>query len=311
VGGSLMGVGDRFASAGGWRGAFASGVLATVVATPCTAPFMGAALGYALTQSASIAMAVMLALGFGMALPFLALSVSPALMRRMPKPGAWMERLKQGLAFPMYGTAAWLVWVLSLQAGDGALLAALAGGILVAFGLWLWETTKTASGRGRTIGRIAAVAALLGAAGLALWAARGEPPATAAATPQDERWRAFSPAKLAELREAGQPVLVNFTAAWCVTCIVNEKAVLRADAVWAAINRKGIATLKADWTRRDPAITRALAEHGRNGVPLYVLYPPAGASRAPAILPQILTEAIVLGEIAAFPDAPRRARSGP
>ncbi len=311
LGGAFMGAGGGLAARPGLPGSFFTGALAAVVATPCTAPFMGAALGYAIAQPAPVALAVLLALGLGMALPFLALSLSPGLLRRLPRPGAWMERFKQFLAFPMYGTAAWLVWVLSIQGGDGALLAALAGGILIAFGLWLWQASKNAAPRGRRAGLALTLAALIGAGALAVWAGRAAPAAGTATAPGDgtERWLAFSPDKLAELRQAGHPVLVNFTAAWCVTCIVNEKIVLRADALWAAMGRKGIVALKADWTRRDPAITRALAGHGRNGVPLYVFYPPAGSDKAPAILPQILTEAIVLGEINAFPDAPPRAKS--
>jgi thiol:disulfide interchange protein DsbD len=217
-----------------------------------------------------------------------------------------MERFRQLLAFPRYGTAAWLVWVLSLQAGDGALLAALAGAVLIAFALWLWQATRNAALRPRRIALAAAVLALAGAGGLVAWAERGAPARTAAAA--DGRWMAFDPAKLDALRREGRPVFVDFTAAWCVTCIVNEKLVLRSEAVWAAIKAKGIVAMRADWTRRDPAITRALAALGRNGVPVYALYPPGDA--APVLLPQILTEAVVLAEFAQFPERPAKDRAG-
>ena len=308
IGGAFAGMGGKLASREGLPGAFFTGALAAVVATPCTAPFMGAAIGYAVAQPAPTAMAVMLALGFGMALPFLALSHSPALLRRLPKPGAWMERFRQFLAFPMYATAAWLAWVLSLQAGDGALLATLAGAILIAFGLWAWSAARNAKPRGRRIAAAFAVLALAGAGALVAWADRGAPArATAAA---DARWAAFDPAKLEAARREGRPVFVNFTAAWCVTCIVNEKVVLKSDAVWDAIRKKGIVAMKADWTRRDPAITRALAALGRSGVPVYAVYAPGASAGAPALLPQILTESAVLAEFAAFPDRPATQKAG-
>jgi thiol:disulfide interchange protein DsbD len=267
---------------------------------------MGAAIGYAVTQPPAVSMAVMLALGAGMALPFLLLSYSPGLLRRLPKPGPWMERFRQLLAFPMYGTAAWLVWVLSLQAGDDALLAALAGAILIALGLWLWQATRNAAAGARRAAVAAVLVALASASALVVWAERGVPVRETAAA--DDKWMAYDPAKLEALRREGRPVFVNFTAAWCVTCIVNEKLVLRSDAIWAAVKQKGIVAMKADWTRRDPAITRALAALGRNGVPVYALYPPGGG--APALLPQILTEAIVLAEFGRFPDRPVPQRAG-
>jgi thiol:disulfide interchange protein DsbD len=306
IGGAFAGAGGRLAARQGLAGAFFTGALAAVVATPCTAPFMGAAIGFAVTQPAPAAMAVVLALGLGMALPFLVLSYSPGLLRRLPKPGAWMERFRQVLAFPMYATAAWLLWVLSLQAGDGALLAALGGAILIAFGLWLWNSTRNASTRGRRIAAAFAVLALAGAGALVAWADRGAPARETASA--DDRWVPFDPAKLEALRQQGRPVFVNFTAAWCVTCIVNEKLILKNDTVWAAVKKKGIVAMKADWTRRDPAITRALAALGRNGVPVYAVYPPGTGT--PALLPQILTESIVLAEFAAFPDRPANARAG-
>ncbi len=302
IGGAVMGAGGALTARSGLSGSFFTGVLAAVVATPCTAPLMGAALGFALMQAAPAAFAIVLTLGLGMALPFLALSASPRLLRYLPKPGPWMERFRQVLAFPMFATAAWLLWVLSLQSGTGALLAALAGAILIAFALWLWQATKAASARGRTAG---VVVALLGLAGAAALIARADAPSQMArALEADPRWIPFTPNRLDELRAAGKPVFVNFTAAWCVSCIVNEQVVLRSDAVWAALKRKGVVAMKADWTRRDPEVSRALAEFGRSGVPLYVLLaPPRGT--APSILPEILTEGILIDAIAQLPDAQR------
>jgi thiol:disulfide interchange protein DsbD len=302
----FMGVGSGLAQQQGAAGAFFTGALAAVVATPCTAPFMAAAIGYAVTQPAPYAMAVMLALGFGMALPFLVLSHMPALLRRLPRPGPWMVRFRQLLAFPMYATAAWLAWVLSLQAGDGALLAALAGAVLIAFGLWLWQSTRHTRVAARRLAAAVAVLALAGAGTLVAWADHGDARPQAAAG--GSRWAAFDPARLASLRREGVPVFVDYTAAWCVTCLVNEKLVLREDAVWAAFRRKGVVTMKADWTRRDPAITRALAELGRNGVPAYALYAP-GAGTA-VLLPQILTKSTVLAQLALLPDRPSPQRAG-
>src|SRR6185295_7912850 len=188
IGGAFSGLGGKLAGREGLSGSFFTGALAAVVATPCTAPFMAAAVGYAVAQPAPAAMAVVLALGLGMALPFLVLSYSPGLLRRLPKPGAWMERFRQFLAFPMYATAAWLVWVLSLQAGDGALLAALGGAVLIAFGLWLWQSTRQVAARARRAAMAVAVVALAGAGALVVWAERGAPSRETAAA--DDKWMA-------------------------------------------------------------------------------------------------------------------------
>ncbi|MGH7004216.1 MAG: protein-disulfide reductase DsbD domain-containing protein, partial [Alphaproteobacteria bacterium] len=211
IGGAFAGAGGKLASRDGLSGAFFTGALAAVVATPCTAPFMGAAVGYAVAQPAPVAMAIMLTLGFGMALPFLLLSYSPGLLRRLPKPGPWMARFRQLLAFPMYATAAWLVWVLSLQAGDNALLAALAGAVLIAFGLWLWQAARH-GGRGRPIAMTLAALALAGAGALAVWAERSASPPQAASA--DPNWDAFDSARLetlvaAEAREVGNLALLE------------------------------------------------------------------------------------------------------
>jgi len=288
---------------GGLAGSAATGALAAVVATPCTAPFMAAAVGFALTQTAPVALGVMLALGTGLALPFLVLTLAPRLLARLPRPGPWMATLRQLLAFPVYASVAWLVWVLSQQLGPTGLLAALLGLVLVALAAWSLGAAQGAGPRGRR----AALAGLAGSlAGLAValagldgTGAPGTPPARSASHGEP-----FTQARLDALLASGQPVLVNLTAAWCITCLVNEQTVLSSGAVRAALAAKGVAYLEGDWTSRNPEITRLLERHGRSGVPLYLLYP--GGAAAPVVLPQILTPAIVLGEIARLRDRPRR-----
>ncbi|MDG5495494.1 protein-disulfide reductase DsbD domain-containing protein [Niveispirillum sp. BGYR6] len=297
IGTSAMGVGQGLASKGGLAGSFFTGVLATVVATPCTAPFMGTALGYAITQPWYAAMAVFLALGLGMALPFLALTFSPALLRRMPRPGLWMDRVKQALAFPLYASAAWLVWVLSVQAGPDTVAAVLAGMVAVAFAGWLYGVTRQSGTGWRVGGGLVAlalvVASVLGAGRTAVNAA---PAALAASSGPAKNYEAFSEARLDELRGQNKPVFVNFTAAWCVTCLVNERTSLSTEAVKMAMKQKGITYLKGDWTNRDAKIARILESHGRSGVPLYLLYLPGAAE--PLVLPQLLTEGTVLEAMA-------------
>lgn len=293
VGTSLTRVGNSaLMHAPGLTGSFFFGVLATIVATPCTAPFMGAAIGFALTQPFAIGLTVFLALGFGLALPFLALSFSPALLRRMPRPGPWMETLKQFLAFPLYATVVWLIWVLSLQVGSTGLLMALSGLVLIAFGAWVWNLAREREGRLGYAAQAAAVLALLGVAGLALAVDTDRADAgSATAAPADAGFEPFTQARLDALVAEGRPVFVNMTAAWCITCLVNERTSLSSEAIRKDFADKGIVYLKGDWTRRNPEITRVLERFGRSGVPLYVLYR-RGAE--PEVLPQILTESIVL-----------------
>lgn len=272
-------------------GTFASGVLAVLVASPCTAPFMATALGYALTRPMVEAFAVFLALGVGFALPVLLLSLWPAWTRFIPKPGGWMRKLQELLAFPMYASVAWLVWVLSQQTSPSGLAAALGGLVLVGLAAWLYGQAR---GGPRHPLRLAAAAS--GLAALLLLPAETDDGAAAAPASGVAAAQAWSPERVATLRAEGRPVFVNFTAAWCITCKLNEQVALSTTAVTAAMERKGIAYLKGDWTRRDPAITEALAAHGRSGVPLYLLYPADGGS--PLVLPQLLTEAQVLQAIA-------------
>jgi thiol:disulfide interchange protein DsbD len=289
LGGAWMGLGQDLAARGGHGGAFFTGVLAVVVATPCTAPFMGAAVGFALAQPAAIALAVFLALGLGLALPWLVIALFPTAGRWLPRPGPWMERFKQLMAFPLYATAAWLIWVLAQQTDARGLALSLAG--LVGVGLLVWLV-----GLGR--GRLVPIAALVG--GILLFGLAREIGSAGAAGGRADtgHWEAYDEARLAQLRARGQAVLVNFTAAWCITCQVNERIALDTPAVRQAMAQAGVARLKADWTRHDPALTRILEAHGRSGVPLYLLYPAGGG--APEVLPAVLTEALVLARLNAL-----------
>ena len=284
IGSGMMGFGSNWIKDDSPSGSFLTGVLAAVVATPCTAPFMAPAMGYALTQSPLVVLAVFEGLALGLAAPFLIIGLVPALASKLPKPGAWMETFKQVLAFPMYGAAAWLVWVVAQQVDPMGLAATLSGLVLVAFCAWLLGRGSS-TGRSRSIGGAIATAALIGALVLA-----GIPTAPPAGTSQAQtagaNWESYSPARLDDLRASGTPVFINFTAAWCITCLVNERAVLSSADVQAALEGKGVVYLKADWTNRDPAITAALESFGRSGVPLYVLY---GADGQPQVQPQILT----------------------
>ncbi|MCW0233189.1 MAG: protein-disulfide reductase DsbD family protein [Ferrovibrio sp.] len=287
VGGSFAGIGEALTRRGGYQGSFFTGVLAAVVATPCTAPFMGAATGFALTQPAAIGMAIFLALGFGLALPFLVLTFVPQLADRLPRPGLWMDRVKQALAFPLYATVAWLIWVLSQQVGEKGLLAALLGLVLVGAAAW------TFSLRGQMAGATAGL--LLLVTGIALYGVARNPvrsaaPQQAQIAPSGIRTEAFTRARLDTLVAQQQPVFVNMTAAWCITCMVNERTALSSDRVQAAFRDRDIVYMKGDWTNQDPEITRVLEQHGRSGVPLYLLY----AAGQTVVLPQILTPAIVL-----------------
>ena len=284
--------GESLVRRGGLTGAFFTGVLAVAVAAPCTAPFMAAALGFALTQGALLALAVFVALGLGFALPFLLLGIWPRALTFIPKPGPWMLTFKQFLAFPMYAAAVWLVWVLAQEAGPRGVVLVLGGATLLALAAWLWSVTRNLSSRGRGIGALAALLILIaGLYGISLLRDAAAAPATQSA----KAGEAYTAAKLASLRAAGRPVFVDATAAWCITCLVNEDAVLSRASVKSAFAGKNVAYLVADWTNRNPEITQLLKENGRSGVPLYLYYAPG--ARAPVILPQILTESGVLGAI--------------
>ena len=279
---ALAGLGDGWTRGNNLRAAFFTGSLAALVASPCTAPFMGAALGFALTQPPAVALGIFAALGTGFALPFTALAFVPAIVRLIPKPGVWMVRFRECLAFPMFATAAWLLWVLDVQCGASGLALAMALSVGL---LWLGWVLRHG---GRILRGIAAGAAVA----LLFWGAiMLQPQARAAGA--DAGWQQWSPGAIAEAQHAGKPVLVDFTAAWCVTCLVNERVALDNSVVSARLRDDGVVLLKGDWTSRDSAITRELRAHGRDGVPLYLLYPGA-TGRAPIVLPQVLTPNDVL-----------------
>ncbi len=269
---------------------FLTGVLATAIASPCTAPFMGASLGYALGLPGLQALAIFAAIGLGMALPYLAASAVPALARALPKPGAWMVTFRQLMAFPMFATVAWLIWVLGQQSGidgAGALLA-----LLVLMALVLWSLTL--SGRARVV--LATFSVAMGVIGV--WAVGPnitKPLEATSVSVASDRWQAWEPGRVEQLTAKGQSVFVDFTAAWCVTCQYNKKTTLSDASVLADIDAKNVALLRADWTRRDPAVTAALTQLGRSGIPVYVIYKPG---RAPVILSEILSISDVRAELA-------------
>jgi thiol:disulfide interchange protein DsbD len=286
--GGPIGAGGHIAARGGFLGSFATGALAVLVASPCTAPFMAAAIGAALVMPAPATLAVFAALGLGLAAPTLILALAPGLTRLLPRPGPWMEKLRRIMAWPMYGAALWLVWVLWAQSGWPGVALALAGGLGLGLAAWAFGRAQLEGRRG--LGPVLAALALLLALPFGLTAAPPTPPAAETA----ESW---NPARVEALRAQGKGVFLNVTAAWCITCQVNERLALRRDAVQAAMAARGIVYLKADWTRGDPAIAALLRSHGREGVPLYLFWPPGGGEAV--ILPEVLTEAMVLRQIAA------------
>ena len=295
VGGQLASAGQSLVAKPGHAGSFFTGLLAVLVATPCTAPFMGAAIAAALAGPPATMLAIFLAMGIGLAAPYLLLAFQPGLAAALPRPGAWMDVLKQTLAFPMYAASAWLVWVASLQSGPSGVLAVGAGLLLVGFAAWAVGLAQHRAGAGRRIAQAAAALAGLGAVAiLALTIAMPAASAAVAAQPGVEK---FTPARLASLRAAGKPVFVDMTAAWCVTCLVNERLALDTAATRAAFAAHGVTYLKGDWTRQDATISAYLHAHGRDGVPLYVLYPPGGGPGA--VLPQILTQSMILARLGA------------
>ncbi|MBW3549315.1 MAG: thioredoxin family protein [Proteobacteria bacterium] len=285
-GGRLTGAGQRLTEGQGARASFFTGALAVVVASPCTAPFMGTALGWALAQPAFAALAVFAALGLGLAAPMLLLGLVPALARALPRPGPWLEGFRQMLAFPLYLTVVWLLWVYGEQTSPLGMAWLLAALTALAFALWLLgRRPAMRSPKLRAMAAMVSAAALVLALGLPLSAPA--PAAAGARLMSDADAEPWSEQRLAELRAADRPVLVNMTAAWCITCLANERVALSSDTVREALAAHDVAYLKGDWTRQDEAITRYLQRYGRSGVPLYLLYPPGGG--APRVLPQLLT----------------------
>ena len=268
---------------------FLTGVLAVAVASPCTAPFMGASLGAAVALPSAQGLAVFAALGLGMALPYLLASAWPAVARLLPRPGVWMAHFKTAMAFPMFATVVWLVWVLGVQVGVDGAAALLALLVTVAFAAWALGS-PTLGPRARSGFGAAAVMLMLAALVWAVPALRQE--AAARAPVAGEDWQAWSPERVAQAQAAGQPVFVDFTAAWCVTCQFNKRSTLATAQVASAFKARNVLLLRADWTRRDAAISAELARLGRSGVPVYLLYTPGAA--APRILSEILSVSEVL-----------------
>lgn len=294
----------RVAGSGNLTGSFGSGVLAVLVATPCTAPFMGSALGFTLGRSVPEVLTVFSAIAVGMALPYLFFGFFPRALAWLPRPGRWMESFRQFLAFPMFATAAWLAWVLGLQAGIDAVLALAIGAVLVALAAWLYgrfvQAGKAAAHR-VLAGALGAVALVVGVwLGLPSAAAPTAQPgaAGAAAAARDDAWEPWSEARVAQALSAGRGVFVDFTAAWCVSCQANKALVLTRDPVASEMRARGVVQLRADWTNRDPAITDELARHGRNGVPLYLVYVPG--EPAPRVLPELLSAGMVMEALRAI-----------
>jgi DsbC/DsbD-like thiol-disulfide interchange protein/cytochrome c biogenesis protein CcdA len=272
--------GGALAASGGTAGAFWTGALAAFVATPCTGPFMGAALGAALVLPPAAALAVFAGLGLGLALPFLLLGFVPALRRRLPKPGAWMDRFRRILSLPMFATALGLAWILGRLAGVDGMTLGLGAALIVAMALW-WVGQRQARGISRAWWPLAPAAALLGAMGVIA----AQP--AAAELPSEQ----FSEARLAALQGEKRPIFVYFTADWCLTCKVNEKAAIERSEVVQAFGAKKVAVLVGDWTKGDATISRFLSEHGRSGVPFYLFYPAGGQ---PQELPQVLTPGMLV-----------------
>ena len=282
----LSNMGGSLAGRTGVTGSFFTGMLAVLVA-----------IGFAMTADTATGLAVFAALGMGLALPFLLLSIAPPLQRLLPRPGPWMIRFKEFMAFPMFATAAWLVWVLSLQTGSSGLLAVLLGFVLLALALWLLRFARPWSGVGAVSALVTALLlAALPATDSPLLAAAGKnPAATTGETGGSENtavsWRPFTQSRLDGLLAENRPVFVEMTAAWCITCLVNERVALSSEAFASALETGDITYLRGDWTNADPEITAFLERFGRSGVPLYVLFPAAGGE--PEILPQLLTETTV------------------
>jgi len=289
VGTSLIAAGNLNAGRTGLASSFGSGALATIVATPCTAPFMGSALGYGLSQPAFVSLLVFTVLALGMAAPYLLLSLHPAWLRYLPRPGAWMEAFKQLMGFFMMATVVALLWLLGQQAGVDGMAALLAGLVVIGLGGWLYGRASTVESAPRR--RLAVTAAILLVAGGLAGAISRANVSVAPVTAASGEWEPWSPERVAALRAAGRPVFVDFTAAWCLTCQVNERLALHDEAVKARLRENDVALLKADWTRPDPRITEALTSYGRQGVPLYVLY---GRGGEVLVLPEVITSGIVL-----------------
>lgn len=295
IGNFLISVAGKAGTGEGLRGSFFSGILATVLATPCTAPFMGTALGVAINLPAATALTVFAMLGAGMAAPYVLLSSFPALMKVLPKPGAWMETFKQAMAFPLFATAIWLIWVFGQQTGIDGLARLLIGLLLLSMGIWIihrWKAIQI-SKRTRIISRTFATVLIAG--GFLFSASSNTDQFDGASSTVDGYgidWEPFSNELIQQYVAEGENIFVDFTAAWCITCKANERIIFSSNRVKDRFNELDFIMVKADWTSRNPEITRALESFGRNGVPLYVIYNENLSE--PMILPELLTPGIVL-----------------
>ncbi len=297
---TLTSAGGSLAEKQGYTGSFFTGVLAVVVATPCTAPFMGAAVGYALAQSAAVTFAVFTALALGLAAPYVALTLQPAWTRLLPKPGAWMEVLRQAVAVPIFATVIWLAWVLAQAYGAGVLAALLASFLLLAIAGWFlgrWPAKRWSAAVAAVI-VLAVIGVSVAAPGKLAVASE-----TLAAPEAAGVWQPWSPEAVSRSLAAGQPVFVDFTASWCLSCQVNERVALDQPEVVQAFQARNVVLMKADWTRHDEAITQALTALGRSGVPAYALYTPGQSS--PQMLPEVLTPGIVTDAVGRLPKTER------
>ena len=300
IGLTLTSAGGSLAAKQGYAGSFFTGVLAVIVATPCTAPFMAAAIGYALAAPAVVTFGVFTALALGLAAPYVALTLQPAWTRVLPRPGAWMEVLKQAAAVPIFATVIWLAWVVAGAYGAGVLAVLLGSFLLLAIAGWFlgrWPAKRWSMS--------VAVLILMCVVGLSLFAGRNMTTATETLSPPEPQgaWQPWSPEAVQSSLAAGRPVFVDFTASWCLSCQVNERVALSRPEVMQAFQVANVTLLKADWTREDPAITQALAALGRSGVPVYALYTPGQSS--PQLLPQVLTPGTVMDALGKLPKAAR------
>ena len=303
IGLTLTSAGGSLAAKQGYAGSFFTGVLAVVVATPCTAPFMGAAIGYALAQPAAATFAIFTALALGLAAPYVALTLQPAWTRLLPRPGVWMDVLKQAVSVPIFGTVIWLAWVLANAYGAAVLAALLVGFLLLAIAGWFlgrwparrWSTTVAA------LIVLGCVALSVFGQKLAVEPESTTSPAGAANSASAADWQPWSADAVSRNLAQGRPVFVDFTAGWCLSCQVNERVALRQPEVQQAFQNANVALLKADWTRRDEAITQALTALGRDGVPAYALYTPGNSD--PQLLPEVLTPGIVTDALSKLPRA--------
>jgi thiol:disulfide interchange protein DsbD len=283
IGTTLTSAGSGVQDSHSPMGTFLSGVLATVVATPCVGPFMGVAIGFAMSQPAAVAFIIFTSLGFGMALPYLLLSRFPAWLKAIPRPGPWMESLKQFMGFLLLGFALFLVWVVTDMRGLEGLGRLLPGLLIVGVAAWVYGRWGAISRTTSTRIRSTVIAVVLLVSGGAY----------AMCPPKSVEWLDYSPELVEQLRSEGKPVFIDFTAAWCVSCQANKKLVLNTKKIQSAFTQNKVSLIKADWTAQQEPITSVLASYGRNGVPLYVLYG-NGADAPPQILPELLTKRIVI-----------------